>query len=325
MNIRRTAATMATFGLALTLMACGNGEETDASSDDAAAESTTLRLGTLPIAASTAINVGIEEGVFEKHGLTIEIDSGQGGAATLPAVTTGDIDLAVGNPLTVLLADTQGLDVQLVAGYSNSRAEAPDTTALVVPEDSDIQDAADLEGASVAVNTLTSGGDLNTMEAVSAAGGDPSTIDFVEVAFQDTLPQVEQGNVDAGWLVEPFLSQALANGHRVASWLYLEAIPGGQPTMIVYGSDSFVEDNPEVVADFRAALDETLQMVQEDPDLVRQLLPDLMDMPEEVAANLELDDFEAELDVEGVQSIADLMVTHGFTEQEPDVQGLIAD
>jgi len=284
---------------------------------------TTLNLGTLPIAASTAINVGIEEGIFEKHGLDIQIDSGQGGAATLPAVTTGDIDLAVGNPLTVLLADTQGLDVQLVAGYSNSRAETPDTTAIVVPEDSEIQDAADLAGATVAVNTLTSGGDLNAMEAVAKAGEDPETIDFVEVAFQDTIPQVEQGNVDAGWLVEPFLRQALANGHRVASCLYLESIPGGQPTMIVYGSDQFVEDNPEVVENFRTALDETLQMVQEDPNLVRDLLPEVMNMPEEVAANLELDDFDAELDVEGIQSIADLMVTHGFTEQEPDVEGLI--
>lgn len=321
MNNRRTAASVAALGLTMTLAACGGGGEAAAPGE--AEDMTTLNLGTLPIAASAAINVGIEEGIFEKHGLDIQIDSGQGGAATLPAVTTGDIDLAVGNPLTVLLADTQGLDVQLVAGYSNSRAEAPDTTALVVPEDSDIQDAADLAGARVAINTLTSGGDLNAMEAVEQAGGDPSTIDFVEVAFQDTIPQVEQANVDAGWLVEPFLSQALANGHRVASWHYLESIPGGQPTMIVYGSDQFVEENPEVVENFRTALDETLQMVQEDPNLVRDLLPDLMDMPEEVAANLELDDFDAELNAEGIQSIADLMVTHGFTEQEPDVQGLI--
>ena len=321
MNIRRTAALVAALGLTFTLAACGGGG--DAASSDDADQMTTLNLGTLPIAASTAINVGIEQGIFEKHGLDIQIDSGQGGAATLPAVTTGDIDLAVGNPLTVLLADTQGLDVQLVAGYSNSRAEAPDTTAIVVPEDSQIQDAADLADATVAVNTLTSGGDLNTMEAVAQAGGDPQAIDFVEVAFQDTIPQVEQGNVDAGWLVEPFLSQALANGHRVASWLYLESIPGGQPTMIVYGSDKFVEDNPEVVENFRTALDETLQMVQEDPNLVRDLLPELMNMPAEVAENLELDDFDAELDVEGIQSIADLMVTHGFTEQEPDVAGLV--
>ncbi|OAV61812.1 ABC transporter substrate-binding protein [Enteractinococcus helveticum] len=321
MNIRRTAASVAALGLTFTLAACGGGG--DAASSGDAEEITTLNLGTLPIAASTAINVGIEEGIFEKHGLDIQIDSGQGGAATLPAVTTGDIDLAVGNPLTVLLADTQGLEVQLVAGYSNSRAETPDTTAIVVPEDSEIQDAADLAGATVAVNTLTSGGDLNAMEAVAKANGDPGTIDFVEVAFQDTLPQVEQGNVDAGWLVEPFLSQALANGHRVASWLYLESIPGGQPTMIVYGADKFVEENPEVVENFRIALDETLQMVQQDPNLVRDLLPELMNMPEEVAANLELDDFDAELDVEGIQAIADLMVTHGFTEQEPDVEGLI--
>lgn len=321
MNIRRTTASVAALGLALTLAACGG--EADTANSGEADEMTTLNLGTLPIAASTAINVGIEEGIFEKHGLDIQVDSGQGGAATLPAVTTGDIDLAVGNPLTVLLADTQGLDVQLVAGYSTSRAESPDTTAIVVPEDSNIQGAADLAEATVAVNTLTSGGDLNTMEAVLQAGGDPSAIDFVEVAFQDTVPQVEQGNVDAGWLVEPFLSQALANGHRVASWVFLESIPGGQPTMIVYGSDQFVEENSEVVDNFRTALDETLQIVQEDPDLVRDLLPELMNMPAEVAANLELDDFDAELDVEGVQSIADLMVTHGFTDQEPNVQGLI--
>ena len=104
-----------------------------------------------------------------------------------------------------------------MAGFNNSRAEAPDTSVIVVPEDSEIQDANDLAVVSVAVNTITSGGDLNAMEVVAVADEGPAAIDFVEVPSQDTIPQLEQGKVDAGWLVEPFLSQALDSGLRVAS------------------------------------------------------------------------------------------------------------
>ena len=78
--------------------------------------------------------------------------------------------------------------------------------------------------------------------------------------------------------------------------------------MIVYGSTEFVEENPATIEAFRAALEETLQLAQSDLDLVRGVLPDTMGMPEEVASTLEHDHYDAELDVEGVHAICELMV-----------------
>ncbi|MCK6211086.1 ABC transporter substrate-binding protein [Georgenia sp. EYE_87] len=316
------------LALALTLAACGSSAGTD---DPTAAEGgsadgpRSIKVGVLPIAASAAIDVGVEQGFFADHGLDVELVTGQGGGATLPAVSTGELAFAVGNPISVLIAETQGLEMKVVSGYSESLGEGHDTTAIVVPEGSDIRSAADLPGKKVAVNTLKAGGDMNGKEAVLKAGGDPEAVEFIEVPFQDSLPQLDSGNVDAAWLVEPFLSMALTDGHRVVSYLYQEAIPGGQPTMIAYTSARYAAENPEIVADFQAALTQSLDHVQADPDALRAVLPEFMGMPEEVASMIPLDRFEAELNRDAMEAIAELMARHGLSDERPDVAAVLLD
>ncbi|TRW45681.1 ABC transporter substrate-binding protein [Georgenia yuyongxinii] len=321
------------LALVLTLAACGatagNDEPSAAGSDagtsGAAEETRSIKVGVLPIAASAAIDVGIEQGFFADHNLDVELVTGQGGGATLPAVSSGELAFAVGNPISVLIAATQGLEMKVVSGYSESLGEGHDTTAIVVPEDSDIQSATDLPGKKVGVNTLKAGGDMNGKEAVLKAGGDPEAVEFIEVPFQDSLPQLDSGNLDAAWLVEPFLSMALADGHRVVSYLYQEAIPGGQPTMIAYTSARYAEENPEIVADFQAALAESLEFVETDPESLRAVLPDFMGMPKEVAAMIPLDRFDAELNRDAMEAIAELMARHGLSDEQPDVSAVLLD
>src|SRR5699024_11706645 len=61
---------------------------------------------------------------------------------------------------------------------------------------SDITGPADLAGKKVAVNSLGAAGDLTIMAAVEQDGGDPSTIEFVEVAFPD---RSEERRVGKEW------------------------------------------------------------------------------------------------------------------------------
>ncbi|HET8926852.1 MAG TPA: ABC transporter substrate-binding protein, partial [Microbacterium sp.] len=107
---------------ALTLTACSSGtlsgDETKAPETDGPTELTKVTVGLLPIAPAAAVQLGIDEGIFEKHGLEIAVETGQGGAALLPAVSSGTIEFAVGNPQSVLVAASQGLPMNIIAGYS---------------------------------------------------------------------------------------------------------------------------------------------------------------------------------------------------------------
>ena len=84
----------------------------------------------------------------------------------------------------------------------------------------------DLAGRKVSVNSLGAAGDVTIMAAVEADGGDPATIQFVEVAFPDVPAQLEAGTIDAGWVPEPFVTQLTSRGDTLVVAPYQATIPG---------------------------------------------------------------------------------------------------
>ena len=312
---------------ALALTGCGSGSPSGSSepAGSGAAASGGLQkvtVGVLPIAPSGAMQYGIDEGIFEKHGLDVELQTGQGGAAMLPAVSTGTMNFAVGNPLSVMTAVDKGLDMKIVTGYSNSKAEGEDINAVVVKADSGIDSFADLAGKTTAVNTLKTQGDLTIMESAAIDGGDPKALKFSEMPFPDMEAQLERGNVDAIWIPEPFQSKALANkDYKLLGYPNQKALPG-LPTMVTFTSGSFASENPGIVSDFKAAVTETLAAAEADPEGVRAVLPDFMGMDEAVAKGLKMETFDADLPTEVLGDMGKLTVKYGYVEKDPDVAAM---
>ena len=268
------------------------------------------------------MQLGIDEGIFAKHKLKVELQSGQGGAAMLPAVSTGTMNFSVGNPLSVLLAKNKGLDMKIVSGYSNSLPTGDDINGVVAKAGSGITSAKDLVGKKVAVNTLNAQGDLTIKEVVSKQGGDPNAVQFLELPFQDMGAQLAKGNADAVWVPEPFLSKLLAEGNKLVTYNNQAALPG-LSTMVTFTSGGYAQQNPQVVADFKAAMTETLALAQSNPDKVRALLPAFMKMPEAVAKKLRLEEFNGKLDEPTLGKLGELMAKYGIVPSTPDVSGTI--
>src|SRR5688500_12281627 len=100
----------------LALAACGGGDD-DGGSTDAprAGEGREPREGTvgmLPILPPAGLCAGSEERFFEDRGLEVTVETGQGGAALLRAVMAGQIDCATSNPVSLLQARGEDLDVR---------------------------------------------------------------------------------------------------------------------------------------------------------------------------------------------------------------------
>lgn len=314
--------------IALALTGCGSGSPSGSEAPEgggsgaASGGLTKVTVGVLSIAPSGAMQYGINEGIFEKHGLELELQTGQGGAAMLPAVSTGTMNFAVGNPLSVMTAVDKGLDMKIVSGYSNSQAEGEDNNAVIVKADSGIEDFADLAGKTTAVNTLKTQGDLTIMESAAMDGADPSKLNFSEMPFPDMEAQLERGNVDAIWVPEPFQSRALSNdNYKLLGYPNQKTLPG-LPTMVTFTSGSYAEQNPEIVADFKAAVTETLTAAEADTDGVRAVLPEFMGMPEEVAKNLKMEEFDGEIRTEVLNDMGELMVKYEYVDKAPDVAAM---
>lgn len=308
------------FGLALALTGCSGDSSTEA--DDGLQ---TISVGVMPVAVSAAFEYGVDQGIFEKHGIELDIQSGQGGAAALPAVSSGTMDMAIGNPLSIMIAAGQGLDMRIVAGYASPPLENDLTNAIVVQADSGIESWKDLEGKTVAVNAVQTQGDLVIRGAVSQDGGDPDEVKFTELGFPDMQAQLEVGNVDAIWQPEPFLTSNLNNPERASLGSANAAVIGQLPPLVTFTSASFVEEQPELLESFRTALDEALTAAAQDPEGFRAQVSSYLDIPMDVVEAMTIDELGVDIAPNALPELAELALEYGYIDGEVDLEIIVVD
>ena len=307
---------------ALMLTACGGGTD---GGDEAGGQTEELRevtVGVLSIAPSVGVAYVIEHGIFEEHGFDVNYEVSSAGAAMLPAVSAGQLDFGVGNPLSVTTAVDQGLDMKIVAGYSNSLEEGNDVAGVVTRADSGIETWADLEGKTTAVNALKTLGDLTIMHLAEEDGADPQALNFSEIGFPDMPAQLERGNTDAVWIPEPFLSQLLEDdANELVGYSFQETDPG-MATMVTFTSGQLAEEDPEMAADFAEAMTAALAAAQEDQEGSRELLVEFLEIPEEAAQELVMERLDGEVNREQLMFMVDLADKYDFIDEAPSEEDL---
>ncbi|MFE5411101.1 ABC transporter substrate-binding protein [Microbacterium sp. NPDC056569] len=322
---------LATLGVlaaaALALSGCTDSaadpEPASTSTGDAGSgEMTKVRVAALPIAETGALWAAINEGIFEEHGLEIEVVPAQGGANAIPALLSGDIQFAIGQPFGPIRADQQDLGVVVVGNYANSLADGTDVNAVVALGDAGIMRPADLAGKKVSVNTIGAAGDLTIRKAVQDDGGDPSTIEFVEVAFPDVPAQLEAGTMDAAWAPDPFRAMIVGDGGVSVVQPYQATIPG-LSVLTNITTQSLIDEDPELVQAYSEAMAEALDWAAENEDAVRAAIATNLDIPEEAAAGITLPTFTWDLDGAGIEDLGALAVEFAYIDAEPDYDRLL--
>ena len=327
MNRRPALVAALVAALSLGLAACSSSDpapqaEPEASSAPDADSPRAVTIGALTISETAPLWAAVDAGIFAEHGLDVTVQPIQGGAQAMPALINGDIDFSLGQPFGAMRASLQGLDVAIVANYAQSLTEGDDINSVVVGAGSDITSPADLAGKKVAVNSLGAAGDLTIMAAVEEDGGDPGTIEFVEVAFPDAQAQLAAGNIDAAWVPEPFVSMIVGGGGARVVDPYQAVLPG-LPTLVLQTTGATVTDDPELVDAVREALTAAFAWAAENDEAMRASLVTEMSLPEAAAAGLPLPEFSTEIDQEVLQGLADLAVQYEFFDQAPDLDELI--
>lgn len=188
--------------------------------------------------------------------------------------------------------------------------------------DSGITDAADLAGRSVAVNTLNNIGTTTIRESVRAAGGDPDSVEFVELPFPDMGAALQQGNVDAIWVVEPFLALATDNGAQVVTSNFVDTADA-LTVAAYFTSQQYAQENPEAVECFSSAMQQSLEYAQENPDAVREILGEYTQIDPAIAGAMTMPAWPTEINRESVQTLSDLAVEDGLLDEAPDLDALL--
>lgn len=321
---KKHAAFTATAAAALLMLsACGGAATDSAAEADTDGGLTEVNVGVIPIVDVVPIYLGIEEGIFEEHGLDVNLQEAQGGAAIVPGIQSGDFDFGFSNTASLIIATSKGLPLQIVAPGPNSTGDAEaDFSGVLVPGDSDIETIEDLDGKTISINTLNNINDTVLREGMNQAGGDPESMDLVEVAFPDMQSQVEGGNLDGMLVVEPFKTLGENDGMRSIYAPYAE--PTEDLSVAVYfTSDAMIESNPETVDAFAAAMRESQQFAQDNPDAAKDIMSSYITIDEALVPELTLPSFPQEVNEESLQTMIDWTEEYGLISETVDLEDLM--
>lgn len=269
----------------LALAGCGDGG--GASGDGGPA---TVRVGSIAAGSVVPLYLGIEQGFFAAEQLTVEPVLGSGFQASMAQVLNGENQFGFAAALPLVVAASKRAPVQLVAQSDVVTPEAAGIVATLA--DSPVESARDLEGRLVAVNALASIQDIGIRTVVQNAGGDPSTIKFVELPSAQMLAALEQKRVDAVALSEPWAAQARDQGHRPLFRYIADAYPSQSILSGFFTSRQLAEENPELVQRFQRAMTKAVEYAAAHPEEARAAMRTFTETPEELLAKVELNTFD---------------------------------
>jgi NitT/TauT family transport system substrate-binding protein len=319
---RRAPFILLTILSTLLAAACGSGGSSD-DSTTAGGGTVQLKVGVIPIVDVAPIYLGIKQGFFKAEGLELTLETAQGGAAIVPGVVSGQYEFGFSNTTSLLLASAQGLPLKVVtSGVASTGVEGKDFGAVIVKKDSPIKSAADLAGKKVAVNTLKNINTTTVNHVVQAAGGDPSAIKYVELAFPDMIAALDKGDVDAAQVVEPFLTIGTSGNDRQVVSNYAGTAPGLTVGMY-FTSKAYAAKSPKTVTAFTTAMTKSLEYASSHPDDVRAILTTYTKLDPAVQKSLTLPKWPDAIDKASVQALADLATKDGLLTKQPDLTTLL--
>ncbi|WP_326629298.1 ABC transporter substrate-binding protein [Nonomuraea fuscirosea] len=310
------------LGLALALAGCGGGD-TPASTPTAGGtglEKTTIKVGALPVPDPAALYIAQAKGFFQAEGLTVEPVTITGGAAALPQIESGALDISQTNYVSTILAAGQGKKIKLVADMYQA---APNTFAIMVAKDSPIQSVANLKGKTVLVNNLRNIATLAVTSQLKAAGLTETDVKFAEKPFPEMGNAINSGQGDAIWITEPFIT---ANKNTLGFRTIADTMTGATADLPIAGwmaSEEWAAENPRTLAAFQRAIAKAQQLASSDRKEVEAILPTYTKIDAKTAAAITLGAFPTTLDPARLQKVADLMLEYKYISSPVDVKSMI--
>jgi NitT/TauT family transport system substrate-binding protein len=286
---------------------------------------TTLKVGVIPIADVAPLYLGVKNGFFEEEQLEIDPQLAEGGAAITPAVLSGDFQIGFSNTISLLIAASQDLPVQIISqGVLAGKTEEEAWADLLVLKDGPIKEPQDLEGKTIAVNTLKNICEVTIKASLEPEGVAVDTLKFTEVPFPDMNAALESKRVDGACVVEPFVSQGKAGKARGIDPFYVRTAP--DLTVATYfTSTQYAEQNGDVVDRFVKAMNKSLTYAQSHPDEVRQVLLDYTEIPPEAVEQIKLPIWRPDLNEPTIEKLSELSLKYGLIEEQPNLDELIRD
>lgn len=293
--MNRPRSTMWSLGLALVaaclgfaLAACGTGGGGQAQSGDQP-----VRISVVPGFGSLPIEIARAKGFFQSNGVNAQILPNTSTASFAPGLGK-QYDFILSTPIDFLSAASKGIDITAVTGMQVNSAKSPNNV-LLTKQDS-IRTIADLKGKRIGVVSLAGTTYGIMVYALQQAGIAKNDVTFVSTPFATMEDQLSAGNIDAALSTAPFWSSSLPKGYRIVMDLPFETMGEGSLNAFYSSSKQYAQANPKTVSGFRAAMNQAIRYIQDNPADARTTLESWLKLPQAVVEAAPLPAFNSALD-----------------------------
>lgn len=301
---------------AIALTGCAQETSTDDSTDGAM---TPIKFVGVPLAEFAPIWAAQDKGFFAEEGLDVTIDptAAASSAEAAALLVSGEYQLAMGSVATIAQGVTQGLDLVVVSGASVVGGDSDGSQQILSRTDGpgSLTELAQA-GNTIAVSAIDSPTMVYVKNAIEQAGGDPDAPQYQAAPSPTVEELIMNDSVQAGALLNPFLGAAQANPDIQVIGSASGALPEGTPAVSVIASGPFVDDNPELFAAVRRAIQKGVDWVSDPANRegVNELIVSYTAQDAAVVAALTLPTYSTVLTAESVEGLLDLFVKYNALE-----------
>ena len=236
-----------------------------------------VRIAIQPYPLYTPIYVAKELGTLEKALKEIDVEvewtSFKSGPLVNESFASGQQDIGVVGDVPAIIAKSSGQDNIIIS----NAAYGEKALAILVKSGSKIKDPSQLKGKKIAYVKGSYAHHLLYV-VLEKAGLTLDDIQSVNLAAGDIPSAIESGEVDAGVLWEPFITQ-LVNQNRVDVLIDGTDIKRGN--LVAISTKDYATKNPEAIQTFLKVYNEAAKYIVDNPKEAAKLVSDDFGLSEE--------------------------------------------
>lgn len=201
--------------------------------------------------------VALDQGLFDKQGLTVTKQTAGSPNAALSAVISGSAEFSLHGPEWTAIAASKGADVQVVAGIVNRAA-----VWIAAAPDVKYSGPADLKGQTVSTGMMpiASTSLFNKLLDDNKISPAAAKITIKQVQAGSELGPLLAGQAGVGVFYQPALEQAVAKGYKV-----IHSFPQQYGPYLLSGISARKSVDPDTAERFVAALEQSMHFMQGNP------------------------------------------------------------